>query len=123
MIFLFIQTERGDSCQTALGEIGVCIHFSECGSAIQEVKNRGYPEICSFDGLFPIVCCLNGSTTQFLTIQALNRGSATATNNNNEQFSQRIQDDTGVASREGSNGASSGTSLPLNKGNLSLNSK
>lgn len=34
-----------------------CIRAENCNSLAMDIKNKIYPEICSFDGHKPIVCC------------------------------------------------------------------
>ncbi|GJQ73806.1 hypothetical protein Trydic_g18746 [Trypoxylus dichotomus] len=54
--------EEGELCKKRDGIKGICRHYLNCSSAIEEVFAKGRPEICSFRGIYPIVCCEeNGS--------------------------------------------------------------
>ncbi|XP_026744118.1 serine protease snake-like [Trichoplusia ni] len=47
------------------GKTGTCTNINRCRTAIQDIKNRKNPQICSFSNADPIVCCLDnvvGST-------------------------------------------------------------
>lgn len=35
----------------------ICIRSENCESLPKDIKNKMYPEICSFDSFKPIVCC------------------------------------------------------------------
>ncbi|XP_026744116.1 serine protease snake-like [Trichoplusia ni] len=49
---------EGDLC-VANGLTGKCINVNNCKTAIQDIKNKKNPELCSFSGVDPIVCCLD----------------------------------------------------------------
>ncbi|KAI4463083.1 eg:bacr7a4.3 protein-related [Holotrichia oblita] len=49
--------KEGGLCTKRNGEKGICTHFTKCEPAIEDVRKNGRPEICSFSGKYPIVCC------------------------------------------------------------------
>ncbi|KAK9701897.1 Trypsin [Popillia japonica] len=55
--------EKGEACRTPEGQQAVCVHFNDCPSAIEAIRNRKPPETCSYEGIFPIVCCPDGITS------------------------------------------------------------
>jgi hypothetical protein len=44
----------------------VCSRPENCDSVKDLFKNQTYPDICSFDGLKPIICCVPGNGKTFL---------------------------------------------------------
>uniref|UniRef100_A0A2A4K236 Peptidase S1 domain-containing protein n=1 Tax=Heliothis virescens TaxID=7102 RepID=A0A2A4K236_HELVI len=54
---------EGESC-TKDGINGVCTILSQCQTAINDIRNRKNPQICSFKNTDPIVCCLDGRSSQ-----------------------------------------------------------
>uniref|UniRef100_A0A2H1VJG7 SFRICE_009586 n=1 Tax=Spodoptera frugiperda TaxID=7108 RepID=A0A2H1VJG7_SPOFR len=49
--------EEGSQCSDGRGKNGTCVNACQCLSMIQDVKQKSYPQICSFQGNVPIVCC------------------------------------------------------------------
>lgn len=49
----------GDVCKNGngLNKEHICIRSEKCVSLPRDIKNKNYPDICSFDGHKPIVCC------------------------------------------------------------------
>ncbi|RVE41548.1 hypothetical protein evm_013802 [Chilo suppressalis] len=54
--------EEGDKC-IKNGAPGICRNIRNCKSAIEDFKKRIFPQICSFAGSYPVVCCTDGITT------------------------------------------------------------
>ncbi|CAH0698638.1 unnamed protein product [Spodoptera exigua] len=52
------QIEEGDRCEND-GVWGICTNLNRCQSAIQEIRNRINPKICTFKNADPIVCCVD----------------------------------------------------------------
>jgi len=50
----------GDICWSGQGKSPdyVCMSAKKCDSLANKIKNLEYPDICSFNGTYPIVCCL-----------------------------------------------------------------
>ncbi|GJQ73807.1 CLIPC1 [Trypoxylus dichotomus] len=61
--------EKGDDCRKLNGDLGVCTHFNDCPSVIPAVRNRKHPEICGFEGLYPIVCCSEAAILEKLQVK------------------------------------------------------
>ncbi|CAK1587455.1 unnamed protein product [Parnassius mnemosyne] len=51
---------EGDGCQKN-GISGTCLLLNNCQAAINDIKNRRQPQICSFRGMDPIVCCVDSA--------------------------------------------------------------
>ncbi|KAF9411843.1 hypothetical protein HW555_009448 [Spodoptera exigua] len=49
---------KGDRCEKD-GVWGICTNLNRCQSAIQEIRNRINPKICTFKNADPIVCCVD----------------------------------------------------------------
>ncbi|CAG4957414.1 unnamed protein product [Parnassius apollo] len=49
---------EGDGCRKN-GVSGTCALLKNCQSAINDIKNKQPPQICTFRGMDPIVCCIN----------------------------------------------------------------
>ncbi|KAJ8705693.1 hypothetical protein PYW08_012739 [Mythimna loreyi] len=49
--------EEGSQCYDGRGKNGTCVNACQCLSMIGDVKKREYPQICSYQGKTPIVCC------------------------------------------------------------------
>ncbi|XP_026744326.1 serine protease snake-like [Trichoplusia ni] len=49
---------EGELC-TKDGKVGKCTILQSCRTAIDDIKNRKHPQICSFDLANPIVCCID----------------------------------------------------------------
>uniref|UniRef100_A0A2A4K714 Peptidase S1 domain-containing protein n=1 Tax=Heliothis virescens TaxID=7102 RepID=A0A2A4K714_HELVI len=47
---------EGEPCHTEKAE-GKCVHIFKCLSTVLDIKNKEYPQICSFRGKEPVVCC------------------------------------------------------------------
>ncbi|KAL0853134.1 hypothetical protein ABMA27_012898 [Loxostege sticticalis] len=58
--------QEGDSCSKN-GTPGVCINIRNCKSAIEDLRKRINPQICSFIGADPVVCCTDGVATTSTT--------------------------------------------------------
>lgn len=58
----------GDVCRKSQGlePDYVCNHPENCESVRELFKNQKYPDICSFDGLKPIICCAPANEKKFL---------------------------------------------------------
>lgn len=52
------QTFEGDKCVSPNNVQGICANIRQCPAAIEELKARRKPQICSFQGSNPIVCCV-----------------------------------------------------------------
>ncbi|XP_063899087.1 serine protease snake [Helicoverpa armigera] len=50
---------EGESCVKD-GMTGVCTVLGQCRTAIEDIRNRRNPQICSFKLSDPVVCCLDG---------------------------------------------------------------
>ncbi|CAH0599404.1 unnamed protein product [Chrysodeixis includens] len=59
VVFVLIKAEyEGDLCVTK-GLVGRCTNVNYCRTAIQDIRKRINPQHCSYDGVDPIVCCLD----------------------------------------------------------------
>ncbi|KRT82329.1 Trypsin, partial [Oryctes borbonicus] len=56
--------EEGEFCEEQNGVKGICRLYFNCSTAIKEVAANKRPKICSFEGLVPIVCCVEGNYSQ-----------------------------------------------------------
>ncbi|KAJ1527794.1 hypothetical protein ONE63_007745 [Megalurothrips usitatus] len=52
-----MSSAAGAACTDASGLRGVCALLTECPSARQKLEHDEYPEICSYLGMIPVVCC------------------------------------------------------------------
>ncbi|XP_063899135.1 serine protease persephone [Helicoverpa armigera] len=50
------------------GVDGVCRSVHQCQSAINDIKSKNYPPICSFEGVKPIICCTDCEPGDFLNL-------------------------------------------------------
>ncbi|XP_013165837.1 PREDICTED: serine protease snake-like [Papilio xuthus] len=58
-LYLFAPTNgqfEGDICMKN-GARGTCMVLDKCQSAVNDIRHRISPQICSFKGMDPIVCC------------------------------------------------------------------
>ncbi|XP_023937765.2 serine protease snake [Bicyclus anynana] len=57
------QSEEGDRCtNNKSGRQGTCLNIRRCQSALDDIRNqRGSPQLCSFTGQDPVVCCMDNS--------------------------------------------------------------
>lgn len=46
-----------DDCFLDDGSPGICMHVDKCSEAVEEIRSRQHPKLCSFIGKDPIVCC------------------------------------------------------------------
>ncbi|KAK9737521.1 Regulatory CLIP domain of proteinase [Popillia japonica] len=53
------QLQEDEICVTNSGKPGKCVLIEKCPAALALVRNRGRPQVCSFQGRSPIVCCEN----------------------------------------------------------------
>ncbi|KAK9737522.1 Trypsin [Popillia japonica] len=51
------QLHEGEICITNSGKRGKCVPIEKCWAALALVQNRGRPQVCTFQGRSPIVCC------------------------------------------------------------------
>ncbi|KAK9737519.1 Trypsin [Popillia japonica] len=51
------QLQEDEICITSSGKPGKCVLIEKCPAALALVRNRGRPQVCSFQGRSPIVCC------------------------------------------------------------------
>lgn len=57
---LLIAQEIDENCIVKInGKNGICKNLANCESDIENLKDKNYrPEICKYDGIHPIVCCV-----------------------------------------------------------------
>lgn len=55
-VFYLTGAEEGNPCVKG-GVLGICVNIRNCKSAIDDIKKRINPQICSFQGADPVVCC------------------------------------------------------------------
>ncbi|KAJ8705464.1 hypothetical protein PYW08_012510 [Mythimna loreyi] len=59
----------GSNC-TWDGVDGVCKTVYDCASAMEDIKKKNYPPICSFEGVKPIICCADCVPGNFVNLDA-----------------------------------------------------
>ncbi|CAH0599405.1 unnamed protein product [Chrysodeixis includens] len=58
VVFVFSEAGNIERCMKN-GKVGTCKPLLSCRTAIEDLKNKIHPKICSFDKMDPIVCCLD----------------------------------------------------------------
>ncbi|XP_028163446.1 clotting factor B-like isoform X3 [Ostrinia furnacalis] len=52
--------DEGEVCNKN-GTPGVCINIKDCKSAREDLRNKKFPQICSYIGSDPVVCCVDNA--------------------------------------------------------------
>jgi len=76
----------GDICQRGFGSEPdyKCVKSVHCEPLIESIKSKSYLDICSFDGLHPIVCCpMAIGETSKPNVTIVNKSSLDRNPNNN----------------------------------------
>lgn len=68
LLFLIAQ-EIDENCTVKInGKNGICKNLADCKSDIENLKDKNYrPEICQYDGIHPIVCCVESEKPEEIT--------------------------------------------------------
>ncbi|CAB3260974.1 unnamed protein product [Arctia plantaginis] len=76
-VFLYIlsvkcQLEEGADCFSQADNLkGRCVNLKRCLSVLTDIRTKKYPQLCSFSGRDPIICCtdceLVNNTSNYLT--------------------------------------------------------
>lgn len=64
LLYLIAQ-EIDEKCILKInGKYGICKNLANCESDIENLRDRNYrPEICRYDGIYPIVCCVENNNS------------------------------------------------------------
>lgn len=79
VLFVCVHCEfEGEECKKG-NLLGVCTNIRKCQSALNDIRNRKSPQICSFDNADPVVCCFDNSISSRAPLATTTRRTPSST--------------------------------------------